>query len=68
VSRISLSEFANNLCDEFSEDVRWVAYVAGLASGVLAVFGPYVFLELSTVRPLLVFVLVGGQPPPICGF
>jgi len=45
-----------------------VAYFACGAFLVLAMFATHVFNELSIVRPLLVFVTVGGEMPPVCGF
>jgi hypothetical protein len=54
--------------DEFSEDFRWVAYFAMGALATLTMFGMHVALELVKVRPMLVFVMVNGEPPPICGF
>jgi hypothetical protein len=53
---------------EFSGRIRWVGYFACGALLVLAALATHVFNELSTVRPLLVFVSVGGEMPPVCGF
>lgn len=53
---------------EFSDDIRWVGYIACASVFVLAAFASYVFGELSTVRPLLIFVSINGEAPPVCGF
>jgi len=45
-----------------------VGYFACGALLVLATSATHVFNELATVRPLLVFVSVDGQMPPVCGF
>jgi hypothetical protein len=45
-----------------------VGYFACGAFLVLAIFATHVFNELATIRPLLVFVSVGGEMPPVCGF
>jgi hypothetical protein len=52
---------------EFSEDVRWVGYLAAGSALTFIVFSSYVFGRLIEVRPLLVFVSVDGRLPPVCG-
>jgi hypothetical protein len=53
---------------ELSEHFRWVVYLGLAAGAALSLTAILVFLELSRVRPMLVFVMVDGQLPPICGF
>lgn len=62
------SKLLEVLALEFSNDIRWVGYIACAASFLLAAFATYVFDELSIVRPLLIFVSINGEAPPICGF
>ena len=38
------------------------------AAALFASFCAHVYLQLATVRPLLVFLEVEGHAPPICGF
>ncbi len=52
----------------FSQRMPWVMLFAAGASGLLAAFYAHVYTQLAAVRPLLVFVLVNGELPPICGF
>ena len=63
-----LSKFAEYLALEFSYDIRVVGYIAGASVFAFALFAGYVYDQLATVRPLLVFVQVAGESPPICGF
>ena len=63
-----LGKLLEFIAPEFSDDVRWVGYFACIVVVALAAFASYVFGELSTVRPLLIFVQVNGEAPPICGF
>jgi len=63
-----LMSFLEAVRDEFSEDARWVLYFALGAFGVASLFALHVGLELAKVRPMLVFVMIQGGPPPICGF
>ena len=49
------------------ENARWVALFALGAAGLFAAFCAHVYLQLATVRPLLVFIEVDGHAPPICG-
>ena len=49
------------------EKFSWLsAFVLG-AVAVFAAFSAHVYLQLSTVRPLLVFIQVDRHAPPICG-
>jgi len=52
----------------FSKDLRWVLLVLAGSTGLLAAVSIYVFTQLATVRPLLFFVSINGEAPPICGF
>ncbi len=49
------------------DELRWAAFFALGAAGVFAAFCAHVYLQLATVRPLLVFIEVDGHAPPICG-
>jgi hypothetical protein len=50
------------------EEHRWLAFFALGCAGLFAAFCAHVYLQLATVRPLLVFIEVDGHAPPICGF
>ena len=57
----------NFLQAKFSPRALWVALFGMSALIAFALHSSYVFLQLSTVRPLLVFIFVNGKVPPICG-
>ena len=44
------------------------AKLAALALTIGFSYGAYVYRELAAVRPFLYFVLIDGEPPPVCGF
>jgi len=52
----------------FSKDLRWVVLLGAYVTGMAGFLSADVYQKLSTVRSLVVFVLVDGQTPPICGF
>jgi hypothetical protein len=52
----------------FSRDLRWVVLFGAYIVGMAAFLSADVYMKLSAVRSLVVFVLVNGQTPPICGF
>ena len=52
----------------FSTDLRWVVLFGAFVTGMAAFLSVDVYLKLATVRSLVVFVLVDGVTPPICGF
>ena len=53
---------------DFFEGNRGMLFAGFAALFALALYAAYVFEQLSIVRPLLVFVLINGEPPPVCGF
>jgi len=45
----------------------WLLFAMASAWAAVQIVGD-VYLQLATVRPLLVFLPVDGEMPPICGF
>ena len=52
---------------DLDDGYRWVIGTCASAVVALTLFYAHVFAQLSAVRPLLVFILVDGEPPPVCG-
>jgi len=58
-----------NLARVIRGETMWrLGLIAGAAASMFAVYCAHAYVELATVRPLLVYVLVDGQAPPTCGF
>ena len=52
----------------FSKDLRWVVLFGAYIAGTAGFLSADLYMKLSTVRSLVVFVMIDGQTPPICGF
>jgi hypothetical protein len=45
----------------------WLMLFGTGAMTALALFCANVYVQLSVARPLLFFILINGEPPPVCG-
>ena len=65
-SAAAWQDFSDGLWDLY-EEYRTAILLGSFAVSVAFAYGVWVYLQLCTVRPLLVYVLVAGEMPPICG-